>query len=272
MKNQLVSVILVLLLVGVAVFVFLPGGGGAQDINGTATIYIEPSDQSSERISADLPISDATPTEQLLLSMSQPIRTAAFTPDYTQPISGIFKNSTYSLWCVLTLKVDGTNINSITSTIVQFKAYGAGYDPGITESIRFVTSTNALAPTFLITPVVLGQTMTYDQTTANADAGKFVNTQNFGQTGYPVTVGIKGSQLDGCAFKCYVKVVGAGPDGPVTVEKTAYMKITVTSWTTSQIVVSMFSMSGNTSAQSILPFATVSQEIQQAAMVKELEG
>jgi hypothetical protein len=263
MKNKLISVVLVLLLVGVAVFVFLPGSGQASML-GNVTVYVKEAD-SGEQLQAEIDGSGADTGEQFLMSMGQGIRTM----DFTGSLTGIYKTANYEVWAVAVMNVKGTGLKSVSTTSVVFTGLpgaGTGTNPIPNPYVKGALITSALATSVsLSSPVaVLNGNTTYDMSTGD----KFDRIDCVSGVSH-ANVKLFGDYLNGMKIMLSAHVTGLGPSNiPVSGWTNETFTVSVTNFLTASITLTVTSMtvSGNAIVLAIMPFAETLAE--QEAMVK----
>lgn len=192
MMNKLLVVGIVGVLI-VAGFLFLfSNTEGGDDVNGTATIFVE--SELGDVGSMEMDIGAPTMSEQMMMSIGQGIRGEDFmlqeqaddpnpgspTP---YPITGIAKALKYNVWMTAKITVSGTNIlnNALIGSSVQFRSGNAD------RTIYYTASTGSTTAT-LTNKLVLNSATTVDQSTV----GKWSYIES-GTT----TTALLGSDLDG---------------------------------------------------------------------------
>lgn len=263
MKNKLISVVLVIALIGVAVFVLMPGSGQASML-GDVTVYVKEAD-GGEQLQAVIDGSGVDSGEQFLMSMGQGIRPMAFTGS----LAGIYKNANYEVWAVAVMNVKGTGMKSISTTTMAFSGQpgvGTGLYPVKTGYAIEGLATAGMSRTITLTsPVaVLNGNTTYDMSTVD----KFDYISIVSGASH-LSMKLYGDYLNGAKLSLAAKVTGLGPSNiPVTGWSNVTLTVTVSSYLTASLTLTITSMtvSGNAIVLSMMPFAEVLAE--QEAMVK----
>lgn len=254
MMNKLL-VIGIIAVVIVAGFMFLiPTAEGDDDIEATATIYVQ-SVNGGEIMEAEIDISKLSMTEQMMLSISDEVRTT----DFTGSISALSWGGAYNIWAVTKLKVTATDdIASLTKIRCSW-----GGKPGVaggsinvppdhatnpTASTVLVSVGGEMNPAIEATNVVFGTEYTYDQSSVNS--GKFSMWKAYDSASSRWTfTNLYGDTVDGATITCSVSAYALDDSGAsIAISQTATLKISVNAWSQSGLSIAITGMSAGTAA------------------------
>lgn len=227
MKNQILAVVVVLLLIGVAAFALLPGGGEDQnEIMEDVIVHVEDV-STGEEVQGVMDVASISLAEQFLMAFGQGAKS---TPLLQAEEGGgglaVFAGKQYAVWASCGLNVRGSGVQSISSTMVKFTGVSG---PG-TGAVAWnaVTRTgghagtlasptgfgyNAMNPIQLTGLAVLNGNSSYDQSSTGY---KFTNTM-WANGAVNDAAKLYGDYLNGAKITVSAKVVAMDYSGfPVT--------------------------------------------------------
>ncbi len=220
---------------------------GDDTIQGQVTVYIEPTDSSTKMMAAQMSLGAVSGTEALMLSAGQGIRTAAFTPNYTQNIGPLSRTATYRIWASASIKVAGPEVASIALSDVWFRGYASSgsYDLWYTEQ----PLKTAGGSTFIYFQNQLKVDQAVALSTSSAKWSQVYAVIDMDQRGNLIhdTVPLQGVFLDGAVISISVYARCNLNNGDVVDKvKAVTLQLKVTSWTTAQVSLSMIDDSAPT--------------------------
>jgi len=231
----------------VAGFIFLvPTTEGNDDIEATATIYIQ-SVNGGEIMEAEIDLSELSITEQMMLSISDEVRTA----DFTGSISALSFGGAYNIWIVTKVKVTATDdIASLTKIRCSWSGKPGATGGSINVAPDHATNTDAslvsiggeTGPAKENTNAVFGTEYTFDQ--SSVSGGKFSMWKIYdSSTNRYVFNNLNGNTIDGATITCTVSAYAVDDSGAdIGNSQTATLKISVNSWSQSGLSIAITSM------------------------------
>lgn len=254
MMNKLL-VIGIIAIVVVAGFMFLmPEAEGNDEIGATATVYVQ-SVNGGEIMEAEIDISKLSMTEQMMLSISDEVRTA----DFTGSISALSWGGSYNVWAVTKVKVTATDdIASLTKIRCSW-----GGKPGVAggsinvapDHATNTASTAALVsvggdvgPAVENTNAAFGTEYSFDQSSVSNGKFSMWKVYDSSSSRYVFT-NLYGDTIDGATITCSVSAYAVDDSGAnIGITQTATLKISVNSWSQSGLSIAITGMTAGTAA------------------------
>ena len=244
--------------VWVVVFLFLLAGvlavlaltSSKSPFTGEVVVHIEEIG-TGNLMQAVVSIGDPKWDEGMLLSFGQSIRTAAFTPDFSQDVPSISKTANYKVWGVATVSFVGT-ADSLSNDFVQFTGYGGwGYE--FSSDCKLQTSAGYNTVT-ISDCLQLGSSVTVSQTSTNLPYTQVYTIIDEDARGNPIygTSPLVGNWLDHAVIQVTAHADAVIAGSPLEKVKVATLQIHVTSWATGQMVLSVIGMGDRLSTQQVL--------------------
>ncbi len=208
---------------------------GDETIDGQVTVYLEPVDNPGGLMAAQMSLSALTGAESLQLAFGS-IRTAAFTPNYTQNIGPLSKTALYRVWASASIKIAGPELQSIAMSQVIFKGYPSSGVYGTWDTTNYM---NPGAGMRFDNALVLNQAIKLD-TSAKAKWST-VSLYVVDDSGeYYQTFPLKGEMLNGAVISITVYLRCYLNNGDLVDKvKAVTLQLKVTSWSTAQVSMSM---------------------------------